>query len=48
MEIIEGKMPFMGYETYYRIVGRRSERHHSYCYMVVPAQVIIILRFWTN
>ena len=26
MEIIEGKMPFMGYETYYRIVGRRSEK----------------------
>ena len=25
MEVIEGKMPFMGYETYYRIVGRRSE-----------------------
>ena len=26
MEIIEGKMPFMGYETYYRIVGKRSEK----------------------
>ncbi|MCT3602144.1 alpha/beta fold hydrolase [Lactobacillus acidophilus] len=26
MEIIEGKMPFMGYETHYRIVGRRSEK----------------------
>lgn len=26
MEIIEGKMPFMGYETYYRIVGERSEK----------------------
>lgn len=26
MEVIEGKMPFMGYETYYRIVGRRSEK----------------------
>ena len=26
MEIIEGKMPFMGYETYYRIVGQRSKK----------------------
>lgn len=48
MKIIEGKMPFMGYETYYRIVGQRSEKRHSSCSMVVLAQVIIILKFWTN
>ena len=48
MEVIEGKMPFMGYETYYRIVGRRSEKTPLVLLHVVPAQVIIILRFWTN
>lgn len=26
MKIIEGKMPFMGYETYYRIVGSKNEK----------------------
>src|SRR5699024_9449924 len=26
MKIIEGKMHFMGYETYYRIVGQRSKK----------------------
>ena len=26
MEIKEGYMPFMGYQTYYRIVGKTEER----------------------
>lgn len=26
MQITEGKIPFMGYETYYRIVGTKSSK----------------------
>lgn len=30
MEIKEGYMPFMGYQTYYRIVGKTEEGQEPY------------------
>lgn len=47
MEIKEGYMPFMGYQTYYRIVGkqRRARALSSSC-MVDQAVPTTISSYW--
>ena len=45
MEIKEGYMPFMGYQTYYRIVGKTEEALSSSC-MVDQAVPTTISSNW--
>lgn len=47
MEIKEGYMPFMGYQTYYRIVGKTEEgKSLSSSCMVDQAVPTTILSSW--